>query len=325
MKPVVSIVIPYYNDPDVTIDTLECLYDTIDIDRFEVVLIDDGSKDKVPKDYQKPNLVKYRHFTNLGVGHAFDTGASISRSDNLFLMGSDIRFDKNGWATRMLSVMEKHPKALICTACKSNATDKTYYGADIIFFSDASHLGDGHPRKSIEGYRSILEGKWRPRTGRGVYPVPSLMGAFYGVQKAWYEKINGFELHYQWGGLEPLISLKSWRYGGEVLVDSTNYNYHLFGRGPRREPKWDVVKYNQLMIAGTVFGSFGKKYAKYMETERSKAWDAGCEMYMDKINSVMWFAQLFADEAVLTPQELEDKVVELSYYYNLEDCPYPKP
>lgn len=325
MKPAVSIVIAYYNDSETTVGTIESLYDTIDIENFEVILVDDGSKDKVPKEYDKPKLRKFSHFMNIGVGHAFDTGVSIAKSDNIILMGSDIRFENNGWCRRMLSVLDRRPESLVSVVCGSHEGDVDRFGADIIFYIDNTHLSEGHPMKSIKDYRSILEGRWRPRTGRGIYSIPCLMGAFYGVSRAWYNKISGFDLHYQWGNLEPYISLKSWRLGGDVVIDTENKVNHMFGRGPRREAKYDVIKYNQLMIAGTVFGSFGKKYAYHLEGQQGTAFTNACNTYNEKMDAMMHMARYCNAHAKLTPQELEDKMVELSYCYNQPDCVYEKP
>ena len=249
MKPQLSIIVPHYRDVETTIGTIESLYETIDIDNFEVIVVDDGSGAdyRLPEDYKKPNMRYVRHFTNVGVGQAFDTGVNIAESDNLILMGADIRFEKNGWAERMIRVIDKHEKAFVATACGSTRTNTVHYGADVIFLVQNKDLGDRHPKKHVPEYRGVLEGKWRPRTGRGPYQVPCLMGAFYGVKKAWYRKVGGFELHYRWGVLEPYISLKSWLLGGEVLVDSENKTYHIFNRHPQREAMWDALAFNQLL------------------------------------------------------------------------------
>jgi hypothetical protein len=113
--------------------------------------------------------------------------------------------------------------------------------------------------------------------------------------------------------------------GGEVLVDTDNKALHMFGRGPRREAKWDVVVYNQLMIAGTVFGIHGIKYARHLEVMNNTSWKRGSDMYEDKRDSINWFVNQYHKDSVMTPRELEEKMVELSYFYNQEDCKYKKP
>ena len=325
MKPQVSLIMPYFKDVETVVETIDSLYDTIGIENFELIVVNDGSGTghDLPKDKIRPNMKSLKHWVNLGVGQAFDTGVAIAKSDNLILIGSDLVFLDNGWAKRMIAVNDKHPKAVICAACGSTKSDNVYYGADIMLYVENKNLSDGHPMKGKKEYRSMLEGKWRPRTSRGVYQIPSLMGAFYGVKREWYNKISGFELHYQWGNLEPYISLKSWRMGGEVLVDSDNKALHIFdrinpnkvGNEKRREAKWDVVIYNQLMIAATVFGIYGIKFARYLEHMNNSSWNNASEMYMDKKDSINWFARYYHEEAEMTPKELEDKIIELSYHY----------
>jgi len=324
-----SIIIPFHNDVDTLLGTINSIYDTIDIDNFEIVVINDGSSVDVKKavDYFKtvPNIRYAEHFVNLGVGQAFDTGVRIAESDNLIIMGSDIRFDNNGWASRMISVVDKQPTSIICTACGSTTTNTVYYGADIMFLVNNDDITERHPRKHIKEYRSILEGKWRQRTGRGVYAVPSIMGAFYGVKKAWYKKVRGFELHYKWGVLEPYISLKTWLLGGSILVDTDNITYHIFNRSPQRHTDWNALAYNQCMVANVVFGKFGKKYVQYLSESNTTAYNNGSEMMMEKMESIAQLTNYLNDHNVATPAQLEEAMIELSIHYKKRGCTYKHP
>jgi glycosyltransferase involved in cell wall biosynthesis len=321
-----SIIMPHYNDVETLMGTISELYETIDVSSFELIVVNDGSKFRLPEDYAMRKNMRYvEHFVNLGVGQAFDTGVRLANSDNIILMGADVRFKKNGWASRMLSVIKQNQTSIIATACGSTTSDVVYYGADVMFLVKNKDLGLGHPRKHIEDYTSVLEGKWRPRTSRGVYEVPCLMGAFYGVKKSWYEKIRGFELHYKWGGLEPYISLKTWKMGGSVLVDSDNITYHIFNRKPQRDALWDVLAYNQLMIANTVFSQYGIKYAEFLWNSGTSAYERGSEMMMEKMEAISQLTQYIISHSVMTPQELEKKMVEMSFHYNQEECKYTNP
>jgi len=318
-----SIIIPYYNDVETLRGTIKSLYDTIDIDKFEVIVVCDGGKERF-EDKMPLNMRHIEHFVNLGVGAAFDTGVNAARSENILLMGADIRFKDNGWASRMLKIVEKQDKALVCTGCKSHGKDSIYYGADVIFKVKNENLSDKHPLKKDKDYRAALEGKWRPRTERGVYPIPSLMGAFYGVRKSWYEYVKGFELHYKWGVLEPYISLKSWILGGQILCDSDNLVEHIW-RKPRRSADFAALMYNQMMTSGVVFGPYGVKYAEHLCEYKSHTWDIASEMYNEKMESISQVADYIRKNRIMEPRYLEAMMVKLSVEYNKVKTHYENP
>ena len=321
-----SVIIPHYNDVETLIGTIESLYETIDIDNFEVIVINDGSRFSLPKDYPiRKNMRYVEHFVNIGVGQSFDTGVRLAKSNNLILMGADIRFEDNRWASRMLTVIKNEPKSIIATACGSTKTNTVHYGADVVFLVKNKDLGPTHPRKNIKEYTSVLEGKWRPRTGRGVYEVPCLMGAFYGTTKEWYYHVRGFELHYKWGVLEPYFSLKTWRMGGRVLVDSVNKTNHIFNRNPQRQALWDILAYNQLMLANTVFASYGIKYAQWLYDSHTQAYERGADMMMEKIEAISQLTHYIQSNSVMSPQELEKKMVDMSDHYKQDKCKYTNP
>jgi glycosyltransferase involved in cell wall biosynthesis len=322
-KPQVSIIIPYYNDIETLEGTIKSLYDTIDVKSFEVIVVRDGGQFKLGNGLPK-NMQHIEHFVNLGVGQAFNTGVRVARSDNLFIMGADIRFQKNGWASRMLDVMNEHEKSIICTTCKSHTTSRTEYGADIIFKVRKEDLTSNHPRHNQHNYRAIMEGKWRPRTDRGVYQLPSVMGAFYGIKKEWYDYVRGFELHYKWGSLEPLISLKTWLLGGEVLIDTDNVTEHIW-RAPQREADYNALSYNQQVISQTVFGTYGMKYGMFLWEGRGAAYEAGAEMAAEKKESIEQMAHYLQERAVMSPEELEKKMVDMSFQYHRENNKYENP
>lgn len=320
-----SIIIPYLNDVETLVGTLDSLYETIDIDNFEVVVVDDGSDrhDRLPTDYKRPHLKHARHFTNLGVGQAFDTGVNVAEGDNIILMGSDIRFYDNGWASRMLKVIDAHPKSIVATRCDGQ-TGRAHYGADVIFYIRNQDVTERHPCKKINSYTAVLEGKWRPRTGRGVYAVPSLMGAFYGVKRSWYEYVKGFELHYKWGVLEPYISLKTWKMGGSVLVDSDNGVQHIW-RKPRRTLALDALAYNELLIAQVVFHSYGTRYANFLYESKTPFIDPAVAILEHKIEPIGQLARYVQSNQVMTSEELERKMVDMSHQYHRESNHYLNP
>ena len=252
----ISIIIPYHNEGEEFIKaTLDTLEKTIDVKEYEVIIVDDCSN----KPLQLDRHTVIRHQKNKGVGAAFDTGVSYARYDRLFLMGSDVRFDDNNWASKMIEEIDKHPKALLATTCvginKDNMNIKervnlSRNGATILIFHDHK----SHPKKP-ENFRNILEAKWlsSDRNRKESYEIPCILGAAYGCSKEWYKYIDGFAGHRNWGTLEPYISLKSWLFGGSCMLTPHIYTAHIFKPGGTHNTPLHRLIYNKLFVASVLF------------------------------------------------------------------------
>ena len=111
-----SIIVPYHKEGrefiTTTIDNIES---TIDVDKYEIIVVDDGSDAK--KRWFPSSVHFIKHISNLGVGAAFDTGVNAAISNNIILMGCDIRFKANQWASQMIEEIRNHPKGFTCSAC----------------------------------------------------------------------------------------------------------------------------------------------------------------------------------------------------------------
>ena len=61
--------------------------------------------------------------------------------------------------------------------------------------------------------------------------------------------------HKHWGGLEPMISLRAKRSGYPLFVAKDLEAAHHFGRTTVKEraPRWDLIFYNKLLMAETMF------------------------------------------------------------------------
>jgi len=262
------VIITYHNEGRAFL--LECLNQvkaTIKLPEYEIIIVDDFSDEPLePIDGVK--IV--RHSENKGVGQAFDTGVRSSKGENLILMACDMRFIDNSWAEKLNQVINDHPNSLICTACvglNRNVNPETgnmdnmdferrrkiqrSYGATILMFHDKK----SNPSRS-ETFRGIIEAKWYPKQKQEVYEIPCILGACYGVKKAWYEYIDGWWGHNQWGTLEPYISLKSWLFGGNCLCASHIETGHIFkDNGPKgvyinvHSIKQDRLMYNKMLVA----------------------------------------------------------------------------
>ena len=254
-----SIIIPYHNEGvDFISTTLFSIIETIDLENYEIIIVDDGST--IP--LKKINGVKIvHHKRNLGVGAAFDSGVKIAQSENLFLMGSDIRFLKNGWASKMIQEIKNNPKAFTCTSCininagNMNIEERKKVGvptgASILMFHD----NKTNPAAS-ETFRGIIEAKWLPYLkNRDIdsFEIPCILGAAYGVSKSWYNFVDGWAGHKLWGTLEPYISLKSWFFGGSCRCASRIETAHIFKPAGTHGTPQDALMYNKMFVSKVLF------------------------------------------------------------------------
>lgn len=193
----------------------------------EIIAVVDGWKTIFQEELPLAKIVYQRH---AGVGAAFDNGVSKAKNDYVVLLGSDVRFNEDP-----VPVFDKikEDKTLTCFACKVMGGDKVFYGAGIVEKSGGR----------------IYQAKWRrERTGKH-HQIGCILGAAYLVKKLWYEKIEGFKNHKDWGTLEPLISLKSYMMGGSCKVYSDLVIEHEFGRHKNGAAKDPVsMVYNQLHV-----------------------------------------------------------------------------
>jgi glycosyltransferase involved in cell wall biosynthesis len=247
-----SIVIPYHNESRSTIQKcVDQLLDTIDVEQYEVIIVDDGSYK--PLDPIEGTTI-IRHKTNQGVGTAFDTGVKSAKYDNLFLMGNDIRFIKNGWASKMVDEIENHPQAFTCTTCVRLGRGKLteVYETDIEKQLRNKKYGIGATIKMISS-ESIIDAQWLPIGNRTIdeesYEVPCILGAAYGVKKDWYNYIGGWEGHRGWGTLEPMISIKSWLFGGSCRVAPRIQVGHIFNIINKHGVHSKYISYNKILTA----------------------------------------------------------------------------
>lgn len=266
-----SIIIPTHNEGiDFVSETVRNIKDTIDVP-YEIIIIDDYCD----KPIKIPGVKVVRHLSNKGVGAAFDTGVALAKYNSLFLMGCDIRFVKNQWASKMLTDIKEHPKSLICTSVvhlSAGTPDLTFEVSRQNFVYNGATILMAYGKEDW----NILKAEWLPRESRllkkgldlsikmlspyGVIPsessyqVPCILGAAYGVSKQWYNYIDGFWGHRKWGSLEPYISLKSWLFGGDCLTAPHIETGHIFNDTQgRHKTGFENLAYNSMLVAWLLF------------------------------------------------------------------------
>ncbi len=106
-SPLISVVIPTFNRAALLSATLESLAaQSLPKNRYEVVVVDDGSEDATPKvcrDFASRMQLKYLHIDNSGIAAAKNTGIAVSRGRILLFADDDDIADNR--------LLEEHLKA----------------------------------------------------------------------------------------------------------------------------------------------------------------------------------------------------------------------
>lgn len=120
-----SIIIVNYNDRELTLKLLDSIYKQTDRSNFEIVLVDNGSREdeaallKAAYPEIKTLAIKKNH----GFSPAVNFGIRNSRSDYILLLNPDITFQEDS-INVMLRFLEAQPK-VGAVGCKIRNTDGT--------------------------------------------------------------------------------------------------------------------------------------------------------------------------------------------------------
>lgn len=113
------------------------------------------------------------------------------------------------------------------------------------------YIHKGNAPKKPDNFRNIIEAKWMKRN-EGIYEIPCVLGAAYGVSTDWFKHLRGWEGHKYWGTAEPMLSLKSWLAGGSCKMASHIETGHIFGRKSVNNVPYSILLYNKMFIAKTI-------------------------------------------------------------------------
>lgn len=116
----ISVIIPSYNRAEYLKEAIQSVLDQDFFSRegksplFELIVVDDGSKDKTKEVVQSfGERVKYHYQNQRGVSAARNAGLNLSRGDTIAFLDSDDLWKKEKIRIQM-SFMETFPQAKVC-------------------------------------------------------------------------------------------------------------------------------------------------------------------------------------------------------------------
>lgn len=88
-EPSTTILLPAYNEEEGLVITLKKLFQVIDNENYEVIVIDDGSTDRTSEVATQFPCRIIKHEINKGKGEAIKTGIKNARSENIICIDAD--------------------------------------------------------------------------------------------------------------------------------------------------------------------------------------------------------------------------------------------
>lgn len=106
-----SIIIPIYNQPELTAACIEALYQHTAINTFELILVDNGSDAPTKKLLEKtanqyPNIQLLSNPTNLNFAQGCNQGAALSNGQTLLFLNNDTTVTNN-WLPPLLTALQQ--------------------------------------------------------------------------------------------------------------------------------------------------------------------------------------------------------------------------
>ncbi len=150
-SPLVSIIVPAYNQISYTLNCLRAIQETQTGIPFEVIVVDDCSQDDTEVLLQNiPGVRLLRNSENLGFVKSCNRGAEAATGKYLVFLNNDTSVQE-GWLQELVGTVEEEPGAGVVGSQLINA-DGTLQEAGGLIWSDGSgwNLGRGSDRRRPE-------------------------------------------------------------------------------------------------------------------------------------------------------------------------------
>ncbi|WP_462325249.1 glycosyltransferase family 2 protein [Desulfoplanes sp.] len=224
----VSIIIPVFNQWNLTRDCLVSLHKTISREDVQVIVVDNGSSDATPgkcptvgKCLFKENFLYIRNEVNRNFGPACNQGARKASGAYLFFLNNDT-VAQNDWLPPLLETMEKNSQigAVGPLLLFSGAQRVQHLGVSIVPGGNVTHIYEYFPKNHpvVSKKRDLL----------------AITGAALFISKILFKECEGFFEGYK-NGFEDLdLCLQILRRGKKIQCVQKSCFVHLtsqtFGR-----------------------------------------------------------------------------------------------
>lgn len=186
--PLVSIIIPTKDNGEVLDKCLKSLFEKTNYPNYEVILIDNNTKEKkafeVMKKYEV-RIIKYDRKFNFS--EINNVGAGQSRGDYLILLNNDTEIIDKDWIKKMLYYAKQKDVGAVGPMLIYPDNKVQHAGVVLGFRGTADHIMRGFP-DNVDGYFGSL---------CCAREVSAVTAACIMIKKSVFEEVGGFNQHYQ--------------------------------------------------------------------------------------------------------------------------------
>ncbi|MFA5586823.1 MAG: glycosyltransferase [Saccharofermentanales bacterium] len=258
----ITFIIPFLNEGEEPINTINSLYETSDKNLYNIILINDGSNDiEYSNIFDKYDNVLYiKNENRKGIGYSINMSLDYIETPYMMILDAHMRFLNDGWLDRIINELEKNDKLLLCTnsiALNNNNKDNWDINKPLSQLVTEYHNTTLFLYYIISNEIFLFDTRWNKieNDDNNIVDTHCVMGACYAMSTNWAKHIKSTKGLLMWGSIEESLSLKTWLSGGCVKLLKTVGIGHVYRLKdePKYEPKPDHVYYNKLLLLYTLF------------------------------------------------------------------------
>lgn len=281
-NPLVSIIIPVYNQFEYTESCLRSIYNHTQGIEYEVIVADDASTDET-SDISKriPNVIHLRNQANLRFLRNCNSATQAARGKYLLFLNNDTQVQPN-WLSELLDVIE-HDESIGMVGSKLVYPDGMLQEAGGIVFSDGSAMNYGRGRVHDDCCAAYRK------------DVDYISGASIMIRRDLWERLGGFDERFAPAYYEDTDLAFSVRAAGlRVVYVPSSVVIHFEGKTNGTDLTSGQKQYQLINRE-----KFYKKWKEILITEQARPAD----LFTARDRSAGKKVLLFIDEQILTPDQ----------------------
>jgi GT2 family glycosyltransferase len=247
-NPIVSVIIPVFNGWEITDRCLKAIRLCQDLVPFEIIVVDDASKDQTSSELRKIRGIHVitKH-VNSGYLLSNNEAARYSRGKYLMLLNNDTE-PITGWLDNSVDIMEKQPTvAIVGSKLLYPNGNVQEAGGQVFSNGNAWNLGRSATNKSSPEVCSVRE-------------VDYCSAAALLVRRDFWVSVGGFDVRYTPAYYEDTdLCFSAWENGYKVIYQPESIVVHHEGMSNGKSTDLGIKRYQTINQV-----KFSKKWAKVL-------------------------------------------------------------